>query len=418
MPTSDVIIAGSGPAGAMLARDLSRAGARVRILERGGETSGPGPASAPNLWKLWRRKEALYVAPGVALLRGMRVGGGSTVFYHTAISPPLEMFSRHGVEMAPDLAAVLAELPHQPLEASLLGPAAQRITAAARALGLPWQALPKMIDQELCRDGGCPPAAFWSATSLLAQAMQLGATLETGIQVNRVLFQNGRAVGVEGIQNGQLRRFMGGTVILAAGGVASPVILQRSGISEAGRGFFCDPLRIGVALQREDGHPEVELPMAAGFVDREAGYMLTDMTVPPNFYRAFAWTAGRVDMLAHYRRSMMIMVKIRDEISGEINTNGRVWRHFSAAEKTRMRNGMGLAADILRAAGGRRIFFSPWLAAHPGGSVRLGHILDERLSCSPNLHVCDASVIPEPWGLPPTLTVLSLAKHLGRILLG
>ncbi|MBU2721053.1 FAD-dependent oxidoreductase, partial [Acidithiobacillus ferridurans] len=62
MSASDVIIAGSGPAGAMLARDLARAGASVRILERGGET----PASAPNLWKLWRRKEALYVAPGVA----------------------------------------------------------------------------------------------------------------------------------------------------------------------------------------------------------------------------------------------------------------------------------------------------------------------------------------------------------------
>lgn len=415
MPTADVIIAGSGPAGAMLARDLARAGASVRILERGGDT----PAPAPDLWKLWRRKEALVVAPGVALLRGMRVGGGSTVFYHTAISPPLEMFSRYGVEMAQDLAAVLAELPHQPLEASLLGPAAQRIAGAARALGLPWQALPKMIDQELCRDEGCPPAAFWSAALLLAQAMQLGAKLETSTLVNRVLFQDGLAVGVEALQNGQPRRFMGGTVILAAGGVASPVILQRSGISEAGRGFFCDPLRVGVALQREDGHPEGELPMSAGFVDREAGYMLTDMTVPPNFYRAFAWAAGRVDMLARYRRSMMIMVKIRDEISGEINASGRVWRHFSAAEKTRMGNGMGLAADILRAAGGRRIFFSPWLAAHPGGSVRLGHLLDERLSCrSPNLHVCDASVIPESWGLPPTLTVLSLAKYLGRLLLG
>ncbi|MBU2805537.1 GMC family oxidoreductase, partial [Acidithiobacillus ferridurans] len=220
MSASDVIIAGSGPAGAMLARDLARAGASVRILERGGET----PASAPNLWKLWRRKEALYVAPGVALLRGMRVGGGSTVFYHTAVPPPLEMFSRYGVEMAQDLAAVLAELPHQPLEAPLLGPAVQHIASAARALGLPWRALPKMIYQELCGHGGCPPAAFWSAASLLAQAKQLGGKLETGIQVNRVLFQNGRAVGVEALQNGQLRRFMGGTVILSAGGVASPVI--------------------------------------------------------------------------------------------------------------------------------------------------------------------------------------------------
>jgi choline dehydrogenase-like flavoprotein len=27
--------------------------------------------------------------------------------------------------------------------------------------------------------------------------------------------------------------------------------------------------------------------------------------------------------------------------------------------------------------------------------------------------VCDASVIPGPWGLPPTLTLLALGKRLG-----
>jgi choline dehydrogenase-like flavoprotein len=31
-----------------------------------------------------------------------------------------------------------------------------------------------------------------------------------------------------------------------------------------------------------------------------------------------------------------------------------------------------------------------------------------------NLYICDASVIPESWGLPPTLTVLALAKRLGK----
>ncbi|MCL5979450.1 MAG: hypothetical protein M1488_01950 [Gammaproteobacteria bacterium] len=47
----------------------------------------------------------------------------------------------------------------------------------------------------------------------------------------------------------------------------------------------------------------------------------------------------------------------------------------------------------------------------------LGDIVDQNLGCRyPNLHICDASVIPEPWGLPPTLTLLTLARYLARIL--
>jgi len=34
------------------------------------------------------------------------------------------------------------------------------------------------------------------------------------------------------------------------------------------------------------------------------------------------------------------------------------------------------------------------------------------------LSVCDASVIPEAWGLPPTLTILALARRLARQLGG
>ncbi|MBB3222155.1 choline dehydrogenase-like flavoprotein [Massilia umbonata] len=30
------------------------------------------------------------------------------------------------------------------------------------------------------------------------------------------------------------------------------------------------------------------------------------------------------------------------------------------------------------------------------------------------LFVCDAAVLPAPWGLPPTLTLLCLGRRLGR----
>jgi choline dehydrogenase-like flavoprotein len=73
------------------------------------------------------------------------------------------------------------------------------------------------------------------------------------------------------------------------------------------------------------------------------------------------------------------------------------------------------APDVLRAAGSGKPYVSPWVAAHPGGSVRLGELVDENLGChSPNLHVCDASVIPGAWGLPPTLTLLALGAYLAQ----
>jgi choline dehydrogenase-like flavoprotein len=35
-----------------------------------------------------------------------------------------------------------------------------------------------------------------------------------------------------------------------------------------------------------------------------------------------------------------------------------------------------------------------------------------------NLYVCDCSVIPEAWGLPPTLTIIGLGKRLAKHLAG
>lgn len=58
--------------------------------------------------------------------------------------------------------------------------------------------------------------------------------LETHSHARRILFEGKRAIGVEILQNGAVRRIMAGReVILSAGAVASPQILQLSGVGDA-----------------------------------------------------------------------------------------------------------------------------------------------------------------------------------------
>ena len=52
----------------------------------------------------------------------------------------------------------------------------------------------------------------------------------TGAIVDRVTLSGGRAVGVEAIVDGTPRAFPAGLVVLAAGAIASPLILMRSGV--------------------------------------------------------------------------------------------------------------------------------------------------------------------------------------------
>ena len=60
--------------------------------------------------------------------------------------------------------------------------------------------------------------------------------LETGVTVERVLFDGNRAVGVAFVKDGQaMTARSGGEVILSAGSIASPVILEASGIGDRTR---------------------------------------------------------------------------------------------------------------------------------------------------------------------------------------
>ena len=80
---------------------------------------------------------------------------------------------------------------------------------------------------------------------------------------------------------------------------------------------------------------------------------------------------------------------------------------------------MEIAKEILANMGAEQNSFvvSKPQGAHVGGTATIGTVVDGYLETKVrHLHVCDASVLPKAPGMPPILTIVALAKWLGKAL--
>lgn len=421
----DYIIVGSGPGGATVAKELSQRKKKVLILEWGDNN----PLTGSFWWgaKSFLRpgRSLLFTPQMLGLVRGIAAGGSTVFYYATCFPVPFDMLKSHGVDITVEVDAACAELPIAPLKDEMVGPMAARIMESAHDLGYQWQKLEKFMYQDRWKPEypfshyGDPHNVKWSARMYIDQALANGAELIDKAKVKRVIIEDNVAIGVEFIKKGKSSRVFAPKIIISAGGIGSPIILRASGIKRAGYDFFFDPL-IGVRGIVEDTEvPLSEIPMSAGIHMEDEGYMMTDMSHPSPTAALFAAQVFRFDQMFSRKRTLQIMVKAKDELGGHLTDSGGVRKILDKNEKKKLLRGYKRAEEILQKAGARGIFKTAYLAAHPGGTVKVGDLLDSDLKTEyDNLYVCDCSVIPEAWGLPPTLTIIGLGKRLAKHLAG
>jgi choline dehydrogenase-like flavoprotein len=225
--------------------------------------------------------------------------------------------------------------------------------------------------------------------------------------VERVVLESGRATGVIAVRHG-LRRFLpADLVVLAAGGLGTPLILERSGL-ECRQRLFADPVLCLAAL-RPGSDQQREMPMP--FAVQRDGYILSPYFDLLSFLFNRRWRAPASDLFS-------LMIKLADSPQGGISGRG-LDKSLTARDQSRLHEAVGLATEILRRFGipPSEIFLGTVNAGHPGGMMPLSE--REAASLHPeglpeNLYLADVTLLPDSLGNPPILTILALALRVAR----
>ena len=424
----DAVVVGSGPGGASAARELCRAGKKVIMLEYGSDGQWLGTHfSVLNKVDL-RNAVPLGHAP---MIRGITTGGSSLIYCGTATRPAAFIKEQTGVDLEDYAQDLENELGVSPLPYRLVGEGASKIMDAANAIGIEWRLLPKFINPDKCvRDCGdcmlgCKRGAKWSSREFVSEARGMGMELRTRFRVDEVINNNGKAFGVRGNGPGGPVEVRAEKVVIAAGGLGTPAILKRSGIAEAGDGFFSDPLLFTYGKLADIKKGSIyDIPMTAGTwqYHEEEGFMMTDLAEP----WMLLWTSmglnmpPRLGQLHKVRKVLGIMTKVKDPVSGTIDEKGRLRKKLEPEVKKRLRSGDEKAREILLKAGVKKssLFTSPIKAAHPGGSAPIGKVVNKNLETQiKNCYVADASVVPDELGTPVVLLSLCIGKYAAKRIL-
>jgi choline dehydrogenase-like flavoprotein len=509
---ADVIVVGSGAGGGVVAAELAAAGRSVLVLEAGpfvDEASMPR-SELDAFSRLYLNHGLLSTWDGaISMLAGSGVGGGTLINWMTCIDVPQAVRSawatEHGLdgvdgdEWDSDRAAVEAEL--WMTSAPVIPPKDAAILRGAEALG--WEAAPTRRNALTCGDCGsctfgCPRGEKRGGLRVhLPSAWANGARIVDRVRATRLILEGGRVAGVEAnllvtdpatgmpVLRAQgdptaarVRRLVARApqVVLAAGALRTPAVLQGSGpVHDAvGRHLRLHPVPVVAGRMTEpvdmwrgtmQGARSIEFMAADG--GRE-GYVIESAPGHPGLLAlAIPWdgSADHAAWMAEARDLVPFVAVTRDGGAGRVllTKAGRVridYRLDEIGVRT-LRHAAVSMARLARAAGAAELLvaatpilrhrcegadesdrFVTFLAhvgamdfapnrgvvfsAHQMGTVRMGaaagdHAADPRGRVRgpdgrviPGLYVADGSTFPTGIGVNPMLAVMTMARRVSR----
>ena len=419
------IVVGSGAGGCMAARELARAGMDVTVLEAGGEfkpltldLNMLEPARQAGLFFDERMIQALFPAMrinkaevGLVHVRGVGLGGTTTLATGNAVRYD-RYLKELGICLSEEFEELAGEVPQTTEHRVMWSALTNELFAAFERLGLDPQVTPKfMTDASKCVACGkcvlgCRHGAKWTADALIRGVD--GIAVRTGCEVLSVAMEGGEARGVV-VGHGPLREEMpADLVVLSAGGLGTPQILDASGIPTQPT-LFVDPV-LCIAAPWEGAGLDAQLPMP--FVSQQEDYILSPYFDWLSFYFNKGWRMPSDGI-------MSIMIKMADTSAGTFDGR-RLSKPLADADWDTMVRAIDQVYAVFEEMGvpANQTFYGTLNAGHPGGCFPLG--ADESKSLHSdllpaNLYVADASLFPRSLGNPSMLTIMALAKRVARL---
>lgn len=390
--TCDVVVAGSGAGGSVIASSLAAAGYDVLVVEQ-----GPYETSETFRQDEMRMMQKLFQQSGTAattdlsfvLLAGRGAGGGTTVNWNTCLKPPKRVLSEWenefgidgvtGEGFAAHLDDVWRRMGVNASESQLNGNNAV-LWEGCRALGYEEGTDYHLIERNAvgCRQRcdyctyGCIYSAKQStALTYLPSAQEKGAKFVFDARVESVTIERGEAKGIVATcqSGGQSHRLevAARAVVVACGGVETPALLLRSGVGDKNVGAYLrlDPTVAVGGIFEKPVRPWKGPPQTVSvwkFIDLDGTYHGFWVEAAPAHPGLFAlsipWYGGREHkefMQQYYARSSASIVLLRERSSGTVTIdkegNPRVAYSLGSEDKGTLVRGMEETARILAAAG-------------------------------------------------------------------
>ncbi|MGM0421085.1 MAG: NAD(P)-binding protein, partial [Bacillota bacterium] len=151
----DFLIVGSGAGGATLAKELSRKGKKVIVVEQGRRENKMGTfKDALQFFDTTKYKTPRHSKEGVILWRTIMAGGSTIVSCGNSTRCLEEELDDFGITLDDEFAEVENEMDAPIVSESLLSEGSIKIMDSARELGYEMDLMPKFINPTKCQKCG------------------------------------------------------------------------------------------------------------------------------------------------------------------------------------------------------------------------------------------------------------------------